>query len=264
MLSSAVLRRAAIASLHRAATCEQLRRAHWWKRSERRRQELAERAKWLFAEAGLLALLWRAYLVVRTPAGAAVVASTFGLGGYHYSLDDGSMPSPPLEPKPLPQSAAEAEGSIPLPRAWRHRDFTDVRCHRVDISSDESLRRALEDELNAAAHGSCLADGAAVFIVASVERVENLALWKAYMHGKREMTDAHHAHQIRVKALAPPAKVSLSCLDDDHVPLEPSLNECRLFHGTTAPTPRRPRSCRSSTLTSGSPPWAAASAPAST
>ena len=154
----------------------------------------------------------------------------------------------PLEPTPLPRVALLRDRLVPIPRSWSHTKGrteaeieADVSCHRVKAS--ERLRRAIENGMHATAHASCVGvDGTGHTrraSVVSVHRVENLALWKQYVHRKREVTDRHHAHRVRAQPLEPlvsPIAMAAdrsNLLDEDRL-LEPRLNECFLYHGTPA------------------------------
>jgi hypothetical protein len=134
------------------------------------------------------------------------------------------------------------ETQVPIPRAWEHRKYTDVSCHLVP--APESVRRAIERGLRATAHSQCVGrDGTGKTReskVVKVERIENLALWKAYHHRKAEMTDTHHANCVQASPLSPAAvpiappsaSQPAGVLDEDGL-LEPRLNETFLYHGTS-------------------------------
>jgi len=64
--------------------------------------------------------------------------------------------------------------------------------------------------------------------ITKIERNENLHLWKAYWHGKRELVDRHYAYNIRVR----PTPAKLPDFDKDGL-VDPNLNEMFLFHGTS-------------------------------
>ena len=65
-----------------------------------------------------------------------------------------------------------------------------------------------------------------------------MALWKAYWHSKRELVDAHHAHNVRARPLNPPCALEMlktsrgGGFDADHLIDSKALNEQFLFHGT--------------------------------
>ena len=62
-----------------------------------------------------------------------------------------------------------------------------------------------------------------------------------YWHRKNELIDCHHANGVRVRPLDPPTRPldrrrsgePADVLDDDGL-LEPGLNECFVYHGTSA------------------------------
>ena len=157
---------------------------------------------------------------------------------------DDSRPHVPLEPSPLPKVLGVVhEKQIPVPGRWKASIASgDVSCHRHDAG--ERVRQAVENGLHATAHAACVGrDGTGrtrQAKVVSVERVENLALWKQYWHRKYEMLDEHRAHSIRVHPLSPPARTldrrpnggDAHVLDEDRM-LDQGLNECFLYHGTS-------------------------------
>ena len=161
----------------------------------------------------------------------------------------------PLEPTPLPRVQLLRERHVPVPSTWTQWSLVDrlssadVACHRVRAS--EEVRQVIEHALHATAHAACVGrDGTGRTRrarVVSVERVENLALWKQYWHKKYELVDTHHANNVHVQPLSPPAvpidrttRASAGAggtcrgdvLDADQL-LEPGLNEHFLFHGTS-------------------------------
>ena len=189
--------------------------------------------------------------------GAALVAlcAIAELDSDYFNPPDPNAPRPdvPLEPTPLPHVQLLRERYVPIPSSWRAASLVDkvtashadTRCRRVP--ADESVRLTIERAMHATAHAQCVGvDGTGNTRrakVLSVERVENLPLWKQYWHKKHEMVDTHHANNVHVKPLNPPA-VPLDraagkgkggpggVLDVDML-LEPGLNEVYLFHGTT-------------------------------
>ena len=207
----------------------------------------------------------------------SLLAFLVGAGVAVDSLD-GSKPEPPLAPTPLPPGVAKQEASIPVPNAWKTTNLYDVGCHRIvlydekgvgdgkwrkgertlvldgkgdvkvaptrvaiDAKADE-LRRGVEHALHETAHSHCVGrDGTGRTRRARVvrlERVENMALWKAYWHRKRELVDAHHAHNVRARPLNPPCALEMlktsrgGGFDADHLIDSKALNEQFLFHGT--------------------------------
>ena len=120
---------------------------------------------------------------------------------------------------------------------------------------DGSLTRAIEKGLHATAHASCVGrDGTGATRkakVVGVKRIENLALWKAYWHRKDELVDAHRANNVHYGKLQPPARpIFIVQPPDDRYAvavaldgggskpssrlIDPSVNECFLYHGTSA------------------------------
>ncbi|KAL1520928.1 hypothetical protein AB1Y20_022488 [Prymnesium parvum] len=211
----------------------------------------AERLRWMlmgaFAEIGLIGALGLAaeFMGLRV-AGALLTGGLVGGVAYKQSFD-GSKPEEPLPPARLPHAAVLEEQRIPLPSCWVTKDATDVHSHRITIdptsAEGAALYRQIEDLLQHTSssyegkpHGSCLgidfkSGELRAFKVVKVERIENYALWKAYWHKKRELVDHHYAHNVRVRKVNPATR--LPDFDKDGL-LDPALNECFLFHGTSA------------------------------
>ena len=174
------------------------------------------------------------------------------LDSEYFNPADPNAPRPdvPLEPTPLPRVQLLRERYVPIPSSWRAASLADklsagphadTSCRRVAV--DEPVRLAIERAMHGTAHTTCLGiDGTGNTRrakVLSVERVENLPLWKQYWHKKHELVDTHHANNVHVKPLNPPVvhsgkgKGGAGLLDADGL-LEPGLNEVYLFHGTTS------------------------------
>ena len=127
--------------------------------------------------------------------GAALVA-VCALAELDYAYFDppdpnAPRPSVPLEPTPLPRVQLMREKHVPLPSTWTsHKGKSDdqlsavagndMRCRRVDAG--EQARLAIEHAMHTTAHAACVGkDGTGKTRrakVISVERVENLSLWK--------------------------------------------------------------------------------------
>ena len=182
----------------------------------------------------------------------------------YFESDDGVKPALPLEPSPLPNNNLRtlAEAEIPLPAWWTMQKRSDVSCHLVDVTSDRNLKSAIERGLHHTAHAVCKGrDGTSIFRnakIVSIHRIENWALWKQYWHRKDEMLDHHKANGIRLQPLDPPAKEIILQRDDGNSSVPPAvggklnrwkseegradgrsyiaknLNECYLYHGTSA------------------------------
>ena len=103
-------------------------------------------------------------------------------------------PTVPLEATPLPRVQLHREKHVPIPSSWSSKraglgntimynwEFgqRDLRCRRVDAG--EKVRLAIEQGMHATAHAACVGrDGTGKTRrakVISVERVENIPLWK--------------------------------------------------------------------------------------
>lgn len=69
--------------------------------------------------------------------------------------DDGTRPSVPLEPQPLPRVQLLRETTIPIPKAWSTTPGSgDVSCRTYPAG--ERLRQVIENGLHATAHASCV------------------------------------------------------------------------------------------------------------
>ena len=160
----------------------------------------------------------------------------------HLAADDGTRPDVPLEPTPLPKVQLMNEKYIPIPKRWVHKDEkSGMGVHKVDPG--EKIRQAIENGMHHTAHTNCVGrDGSSKVStckVTKIERIENLGLWKQYWHRKYELTDAHHADNIKVLPLDPPVTPiersrgggTVHVLDEDGL-LNSNLNECFLYHGT--------------------------------
>lgn len=137
------------------------------------------------------------------------------------------------EPAPLPDGVARVnEEVIPIPLFWETRDVHDVRVRKIPVP--DSLRRHVEHVMQNTSHPNCKGrDGSGYTKQASVvkvERIENMALWKQYVHRKREIVDFHRAHGIKAAPIKPDVPALLSDVDGT---IDPNLNEVYLFHGTT-------------------------------
>ena len=232
------------------------------------RSSIASRASWLLLGSVLRAPVVGGLRFIGTKMAASSFFGSQLMGGVvvaicaiaeldseYFNPPDPNAPRPqvPLEPTPLPRVQLLRERYVPIPSSWRaatlsdklsagpHLYNADTRCRRV--AADESVRLQIERAMHNTAHASCMGlDGTGNTRrakVLSVERVENLPLWKQYWHKKHELIDMHHANNISVKPLSPPVvridrtgKGGGPVLDPDNL-LEAGLNEVFLFHGTT-------------------------------
>merc|ERR1712032_832732 len=119
----------------------------------------------------------------------------------------------PTEPVPLPPGVERAhEEVIPIPYAWETRNVRDVRIRMIPVN--DRLRTHVEHVMRNTSHPSCAGRDGKGFTkrasVIKVERIENMALWKQYVHRKREIVDFHRAHGIKSAPIQPEIPALLS------------------------------------------------------